>query len=85
MGHFISEPPRRDHHAGEQPALQPQRRLLSTAPRIVRIAVAAAAALYFLYAALTSDEPLAMFVGLFPIAWIAVEFAWVALRPHADR
>jgi hypothetical protein len=26
-----------------------------------------------------------MLVGLFPIAWLAVEAAWVALRPRAER
>ena len=51
---------------------------------LVRLAAAGAVGLYFLAAALSDDDPLAMVVGLFPIAWIGVELVWVALRPH-DR
>lgn len=85
MGHFISESHQSDRRASGHPALRQPRRLISALPRIIRVAVAAAVALYFINAALASEDPLAMFVGLFPIAWIAVEFAWVALRPRADR
>lgn len=85
MGQLASESPQPVAHTDEAPAPQSRRRLISAAPRIVRIAAAAAVALYFLRAALVSDNPLAMFVGLFPIAWIAVEFAWVTLRPRAGR
>ncbi len=85
MGHFLSQSQRPDIHADEHVAPRLRQRLVSAVPRIVRVAIAVAVALYFLNAALASDDPLAMFVGMFPIAWIAVEFAWVALRPRADR
>jgi hypothetical protein len=62
-----------------------ERRAGLTAASIVRMGVAASAALLFLGAALASDEPVVMLVGLFPIAWLAVEAAWVALRPRAER
>jgi hypothetical protein len=51
---------------------------------LVRIGVAAAVGLYFFFGALASEDPAAMIVGMFPIAWIAVEFAWVALRPRRE-
>lgn len=46
--------------------------------------VAAAVGLYFLFTALASNDPTAMLVGMLPIAWIAVESAWVALRPRRE-
>jgi hypothetical protein len=52
---------------------------------LVRITVAAAIGIYFFGAALVSDDPAAMLAGTFPIGWIAVECAWVALRPQRKR
>jgi hypothetical protein len=61
-----------------------QRRAGLTAASIARMGIAASAALFFLGAALASDEPVVMLVGLFPIAWLAVEAVWVTLRQQAD-
>ncbi|MGA8005251.1 MAG: hypothetical protein WCA17_04055 [Burkholderiales bacterium] len=56
----------------------------SSVAHLVRIMVAAAVGLYFLFTALASNDPTAMLVGMLPIAWIAVESAWVALRPRRE-
>jgi hypothetical protein len=85
MRHFLSESRQPEAYADEHVAPRLWQRLVSAAPRVIRVIVAVAVALFFLDAPFASDDPLAMFVGLFPIAWIAVEFAWVALRPRAER
>ncbi len=65
-------------------AAGPDRDSAFSVRHLVRTAVAAAVGLYFLLAALASDHPTVMLVGMLPIAWIAVEFAWVALRPRRE-
>jgi hypothetical protein len=74
------------HHQEPQSiAAEPDRNTAFSAAHLVRIAVAAAVGLYFFFVALASEDPTTMIVGMFPIAWIAVEFAWVTLRPRSER
>ena len=55
---------------------------------ILRWSVVCAVISAFVAAALAHDEPVVLLVGLFPVAWLAVEFVWRAfehpsLRTHA--
>jgi len=61
-------------------ASSPRNEIVFSTASLVRILIAAFVGFYFLCSALASDDPTAMLVGTFPIAWIAVELAWVALR-----
>ncbi len=63
---------------------EPKRWSTASVAHLVRIMVAATVGLYFLCTALASDDAAAMLIGMLPIAWIAVEFAWVALRPRRE-
>jgi hypothetical protein len=73
------------HQRGRQSiAAGPDRSSTSSVARLVRIGAVAAVGLYFLSTALASDDPTAMLVGMLPIAWIAIESAWVALRPRRE-
>ncbi|HEU5293254.1 MAG TPA: hypothetical protein VFU71_00565 [Burkholderiaceae bacterium] len=51
----------------------------------IRIALAACVGLVFVGAAFITDEPLILLVGTLPIAWVAVEFCWVASGASRDR
>jgi hypothetical protein len=35
----------------------------------------------FLALALRHDDPLVLLVGLFPVAWVAVELVWKGFKP----